>query len=299
MVMTEQYRPKNWGLYPSWPVGGGKTFFVNGNDGDDGNTGVDPAYPLKTITRALELCQDGRNDYIISMIHYQETFPIAVNKSTVHIIGLGNLQAMFCRMTASGDTAIFEVGDKDFYEIAGFSMDAGAGHGCIEVGAGESAARGCIHDCWFGVLGGSQDGIYIPDGAGLPSCMIFNNVFGATITRDGFRGAGSCYRSAIYNNWFNVINAGTNRGVHIVKEGAQLWLIKDNDFHIYVDDQAGKAIQIESNATVFMIVGNRAGQGAVAMTNNPYRDLYSGAADTSNTWVMNYEGNTVMYPDFT
>lgn len=67
----------------------GKKFHVNGLTGSDGYGGENKKSPMKTIKAALARCVNDRDDLII--VHDcwdQDTYPITIDKSRVHIIGV-------------------------------------------------------------------------------------------------------------------------------------------------------------------------------------------------------------------
>ena len=73
---------------------GAKAFFVHGSSGNDGNSGLKPSDPLKTLTAAYALCTSGQGDvvYILNDGSTSATVrDVALTwaKNNTHIIGLG------------------------------------------------------------------------------------------------------------------------------------------------------------------------------------------------------------------
>jgi len=71
-----------------------KSFFVDGDDGSDGNTGLTPKRALKTLSKAHSLCTAGRNDVVYLMGNgatsgtARETATITWSKNATHLIGV-------------------------------------------------------------------------------------------------------------------------------------------------------------------------------------------------------------------
>jgi len=275
---------------PHIRFGAGKVIFVDGISGADSNPPDDPAKPLKTIAYALGLCRNDKDDYIVVLDCYQQeaSWPIVVDKSRVHIIGLDVGNGKFPRMAPPGDTAVFQVGDKGYFEIAGFSLGAGAAHACIEVEAGGVEARGILHDLWLGWTESGQDGILVPDNTDAPELEIADSFFGSGLTRDGVRLAGNSTRGIIRRNLFNKVGG---IGINALKAGSDIRAILSNVFRC-ADAADGEAITLAAGVGNAVIDDNRAAEGAVAMTNNPYRDL----SGSLNAWGANYRSNALILP---
>lgn len=280
----------------SRPPAIGRVFFVK-LGGLDTNNGIDPGTPFLTITHALAQCVNGRNDYIIVLDYWQNdtVYPIDVNKSTVHIIGLdfGNGGPQWT--SPVGDFAFFTIGAAGYFEIAGFNFGAGATHACIEsnVGVGPAEGRGIIHHCRFGWDQSAQDGIKIIDPEDLCIMDIHDNLFGGMLTRDGIRGEGNSTRSLFHHNLFRNI---PGIGIHCLKAGSDIAAISDNMFKC-ADLAAGEAITMALNVGNAFISGNMAGGQDNAMATNPYRDLSTGVAGTGlNAWGINYADITPTLP---
>lgn len=268
------------------PAGIGKVFYVWGGGGDDSQEGTDPNFPLNTIATAIGKCSNSKNDYIFVLDHYQETFPISVSVSYVHILGLMSPPAVW--LTASGSTSIFSIA-ADGFEIAGFEFGAGSTSAAIEWGA--SKGYGTIHDCFFGWMQAGRDGINVTsyEAAGT---IIENCWFGSNITRDGIRIAAAMTRGAIRNNIFRRV---PGIGINVTVSMSQGQIL-DNTFSLD-DDVNGEAISLidAGSEGKIMVFGNRAANGMLSngYAYNPYRDTY---ANTINDWGLNYQGNRVVEP---
>ena len=73
---------------------GGKAFFVHGSSGLDGNNGLSPKAPLKTLTQAYALCTDGAGDTVYILNDGSSTASVrdvalTWAKDNCHIVGLG------------------------------------------------------------------------------------------------------------------------------------------------------------------------------------------------------------------
>ena len=265
----------------------GNIYYVHGFNGNNTNDGLSPSSPLLTIVAALAKCVDDRDDYIIVMDCWQQdTFPINVNKSRVHILGAGHWGGMYPRMTPTGDTAIFTISTKGYIEIAYFSLGAGATHASIEFISASSEGRCWIHDVWLGHSETGQDGIKSTTGES-PEHLIENCVFGKLLTRDGIRLEAVSTRTIIRNNLFRRV---PGVGINVVAINTDLGAILDNKFSIAAAAAAGAAITIAAGAVGCMVNGNVAMEVGGLTTNNPYVD--NGACD----WGVNWRGNVVTFP---
>jgi len=269
-------------------------FFVDGGSGDDGaNTGGQiPEEPFLTITKALSECTSGAGDFIFVLDYYQatgETWPIAITKQRVHIIGCTEKGTPWPWVCPTGDTAAFEFqGNSGYSEICGFEIGAGDNHGCIETT--HSGIEGLhIHDIVFASeIGGmtAKYGIYTHTGGVLMKALIENCNFGGGISADGIlisgsTGAHSVKGCRIKNNFFRVDGIGINIALAAnLGDGG----IFDNRF-VISSDAAGKAIDLVAGVTGGLIDGNQSvwDDGTDATTNG-YRTIT--ACDVG--WGLNY-----------
>lgn len=278
----------------------GRVYYVDGINGNNGNSGITPDAPWATITFALTQCANDRGDYIIVLDHWQEV--VAINVTRVHIIGASrNPNHSFVQLNAVGDTAIFTVTAlSNHCEIAGFSFGGGATHAGIE-NAGGTPMGLYIHDCQFGhAFAGDtpQDGIRVEINATnirIEKCSFYGNAGEGTITRDGvrFQGGGNPLNGVIFDNQFlDIPGVGVN--FVTVAAGHGGITIKDNVFACDADTQ-GSAICLGANCAGFLCAGNKAlfGDVTAGMITNPYLD---NAAPAANHWMGNMKGNAFTDP---
>jgi len=269
-------------------VGGGTTYFVEGNNGSDANHGLTREAPLLTIAHALDLCVSGNDDYIIVLDHYQETFPITVNKAKVHIIGVNVGQPMVW-LTAALDTAIFEI-EADNVEIAGFEFGPGASHAGIEFTANAEIGYGRIHDCAFGWMQAGQDGIWVPVTSEAAETIIEKCLFGNNLTRDGIRIDHNMTRGIIQDNIFRSV-AGV--GINVLGQMA-LGTIRRNKFMLPANT-AGAAITLSAACAGIFVEDNDANFGdTAAMGLIPW--VVTGGAADANCFDNNKRGGVVIFP---
>jgi len=288
----------NMGTLLSRPPAIGRVFFVK-LGGLDTNNGIDPGTPFLTIEHALSQCEDARNDYIFVLDYWQNdtTYPIVVNKSFVHIIGLdfGNGGPQWA--SPVGDFAFFTIGAKGYFEIAGFNFGGGATHGCIEGDPALAPAegRGIIHHCRFGWDQAAQDGIRVLGTKDLCIMDIHDNLFGGLLTQDGIRLDGTSTRSLFHHNIFRDI---PGIGIHCQMAGSDIGAIQWNYFKTPKGGAVGAAITMLLNVGNALITDNRATEDAENPGNSPYKDFSTGAVGTTlNAWAANYSGNVLVYPN--
>jgi hypothetical protein len=276
----------------------GRVFYVNHFTGANTNNGIDPGTPFNDITYALTQCVDGRNDYIIveDCWNDEPAFPIVVNKTRVHIIGLGHgamMPVYYPSITGGGVGAVFQLAGCHFSEIAGFDM-LSAGQACIEMIAPLQASNMWIHDCTFGMSGPAQDGILAlpPANNDDPNFGVIERcTFGWQLTRHGIW-LSSPTKTTIRYNVFNSLAGGI--GINLGTGAAGVGIVGDiigNYFFapIALALAAGWAITIMNGGAI--ISGNRASQAGDASGTNPYRDLSTGFAATClNGWSDNFAG---------
>lgn len=285
---------------PAWYGGGlsmvtqpganqGNVFYVHGTAGDNTNSGLRPDVPFLTMTYALSQCVNDQNDMIVVLYYPSaeaagETFPIAVDKSTVHIIG-NPFEASHLKIFDPNDDNHAFLVSANLVEIAGIELGGGA----TSAGIATSGAvyRLHIHHCDFGWQYDSQDGIRFPGTDDVPHAWIHDNRFNDKITRDGIRIEHNSARSVIERNLFR--NVG-GIGIHAQGLCTDIYGIFDNRFRV-ADSGTGEAITFtNANSEMCMIDGNHAMEGQVAITNCPYRDL------GSNHWGLNYEDIAATLP---
>lgn len=266
----------------------GNIFYVDGPPyGDNSNDGLSMDSPLLTIRAALDKCVDLHDDYIIVMDCYQqETFPINIDRSRVHILGVSHWGGMYTQMFPAGNFAIFTIDTKGYIEIAYFSLGSGAAHASIEFIGAAPEGRTWIHDCWFGAQWTGQDGIKITGGE-HPELMIERCLFGKQLTQDGIRIESASTRTIIRDNIFREVALV---GIHVVAINTDLGAIIGNRFSLPPQAAAGAAISIAAGAVGCLIDDNHAMEGKIITTNVPYVD--AGGCN----WGLNWRHVTVCPP---
>ena len=275
------------GLLPVLQPGVGNIFYVNGYTGATANDGRSPESAKLLISEAMDECTDaaGQNDYIIVLrwpsADPGETWPIAVDVESVHIIG-GNLfgASTCCWIAPPDDTAAFLI-SKNGVEIAGFDLAAGAAHGCIENDG--SVWRAHIHHNDFGMQRTCQDGIKQTGLVDCPHWLIEDNTFGEAfdnINRDAIRIEYNSTRSVIRNNLFRVDTGNNQIGIHLQGLCTGWPFLLDNVF-LVAAAIAGEAITTSATAQG-LATGNVACAGKGAMGLIPWVD--GGAFSWGANW---------------
>jgi len=282
-------------------LGMGNVYYVNGgSDGptNDAGSGLTKDSPKQTITAALALCTTGNDDYIV-VLNYgsngraSETWPIAVTKDQVHIIGAratrGSKWATV-KPSASGTPNAFTVtGQRCEFanlEIGGYSTGSG-----IEISNGVWGTT--IHDCWFGYTSDTAgtNGIYVASGADAPFLTVYDCIFGESLTADGIKIAGNATRGQLglkgHGNLFkNIVGIAINCSGSVV--GLE---ILDNRFQMAADT-AGDAITLSAGSSDCYIDGNDCACTEAAKTTKYYVD----AATNANDWGGNLVSGALLYP---
>lgn len=279
------------------PGGVGQTYYVDGVSGADTQSGLYPSQPKKTLLATLALCTTQRHDYIFVLNHYQETMPIVVGKSCVHIIGISTPNSPWPYLNASTDAAVFRCEEASLNcEIAGFNIGGGTSYEGIWM---VDAQGYWIHDNWFGneqVGDTPLYGIriqYNPHGTLIENNRFFGNLGSSrgTITGSGIyrvTAGGDNHAAEIRHNIFDGLSYGINL------TAADGYIIEKNRFSC-PNAQNGEAINLDSACTDTMVVNNLAVYGMLSngWSYNPYRDL---ATNTVNNWGRNYRNNAIVEP---
>lgn len=266
------------------PFNCGDIFWVDGVNGADANDGLTWETPKLQIEDGIALCTADANDVVIVMRYPSagatgETWPIAVNVATVHLLGGSLGEASPTCWIAPAASAAFVISVNEV-EIAGFDLGAGGGaNGSIENSG--TVWRAHIHHNDFSLIRAAQDSIKIGIGSvDCPHWLVEDNQFGYNITRDHIRIEHNSTRSVFRNNRFYVPSGA--RGFHAQGLCTAIGYVLDNTFKV-ADAAAGEAIYFENtNSAMCQMNGNRVNSGTVAMTFNPFRDL---GAD--NHWGYN------------
>ncbi len=289
---------------PAWYGGGlasslrpganqGNVFYVDGT-GPDTNDGLTPLTPFASFLAALAACTNDRNDTIVVLDYWSagtEAWPIVVDKNMVSIIGVPDAGAPWPQINVTGDVAGLSITGRGV-EIAGLSINAGATHGCIEIGASVWGTE--IHHCWFGEAGTGQDGIRDVAPFDAVYLKIWGNRFGAGLTRNGVRIDHNATRGMIGAPGMepNLFHALSDVCIYVNNTMAQGWIC-DNRFALDSDVQ-GRAITLDATAVDGAFIdGNSAHFGDTIMAQVPYLDSSAGG---SNHWGLNYQGNTLVLP---
>jgi hypothetical protein len=276
----------------------GNVFYVNGgSDGltDNSGDGTTPATAKQTITAALALCTSSKHDHII-VLNYgsngraAETWPIAVNKDQVHIIGVGTPNGKWPMVSPSGDTAAFSI-QADRVEIANLELGAGATSGCIEFGT--SGKWDCwIHHCHFAYTTATAlYGVFIESGYAAPYISIGpGNIFGDGITSHGIYNNHNATNGIVFGNFFQEVGGN---GIEADASWSKGRII-DNDFQILTDDAIGTGIRLGTSVTGVYVAGNRAAiAGGGQLDFEPFVDL-----GTGNDFGINYPDPLANYRRF-
>lgn len=297
---------KSLGLYA--PMGIGEKFYVNG--GADGVTaGIDAVgrgskdRPFLTIAYALLSAVAGRNDYIYCWNTYnQDTAPIVVNVSMVHIIGIAKPGIHTAILTPSDDNPMFQApivgGGVSGVEIAGFCLGGGATNGCIDLLGGQY--DWWIHHNTFGHewAQAAQDGIRLTAASHLQALLIEDNIFlGAsgpkgTITRYGIIAevaSAHVYQGVIRRN--KVLRC-PNGAISLLNDCREI-IVEENKIGC-ASDAVAMAINLGATCSGCLIAHNEAQHGDAVMAQNPYHDQ---AAADENDWMCNQVGSVMKYPD--
>jgi len=291
------------GIPGTTPVDGVRVFYVHGIDGIGSDTlhdGLSPVQAYLTLTKALSMCTNTSRDYIVVIDYWQptgETWPIWIDKDNVHIIGADGGGTHMPLIIPPADTAGMVIA-ADRVEVGALALGGGATHGCFENDPTGGAAHWglLIRDCWFGVLGGGQDGFRNVGDGDLPYLTITHCVFGTGLTRDGVRIQFNATRCQIGTPWANGGNLFfqiPGIGVNATGGGNSANLGIFNNLFSVPANTAGGAISIAANVTASFISGNVANFGDTTMGNNPYAD--ASPAGTNN-WGLNYQGIVAVMP---
>lgn len=269
------------GLERTRQWGAGRIFFVHAFNGDNDNNGISPNEPFETITHALTLCGDDRQDYIICMSTWAQepAWPIRVpiTNRAVHIIGPGRengtLGAYLYPGGANEPTFLLESGAVEV-EIAGSNMGGGDDHGCIEL---ESTQRAWILHNHFGNsdqgLGTPSYGVSAPAGGSVHFMVCEDNVFwgdqvnvGQGISVNGF--------DIPWGSWMTIRRnrfMGCVIGIRLLSCGGCMLI--DNLFACPDSEGAAITLVAHANSVGNMITGNVAMEGAeTAIAANPFLD---------------------------
>lgn len=281
-------------LANSASVGAKSVYYVEGNAGNDSNTGLSWAEAFKTLAVALAASHadiaSGSTGWASQNVIYlkadatTETLVALAQKTTVIGVGTcdgnGNARVIGAH-TISGTYAGCHFVNVDFLGVAGattiFTLPTGAAgiefHGCrfmsgstTNVAAISTTSVGNIkiHDCEF----------YDEWVAGRKFTTAAINI-----------GTGAAHRTDIARNLFALSQEGHAVEVNAGHSGRNCW-IRDNYIH-------SAAMAIDENSNTVQVVGNRivVGVNAAAETSVDISDLLS-----LNNQVTGGDGNTIYIP---
>lgn len=196
------------------PLGGpgGNIFFVDGDNGADGNDGLSPDTPKKTIGGAITAAAAGASIYIkprkiaaggTDPVNYAETITIPAAKSALKLIGCGNgvdqaaqpqikkgsgstalltIQAPGCLIkgltfNGGGSTGggILLSDDGSTVTAEGTTIDSCVFKNCVGSGATDSSTGGAVQ---IGTNGGAWD-------TTIKNCLFYNNIGGFVLLGTG------------------------------------------------------------------------------------------------------------------
>jgi hypothetical protein len=264
----------------------GNVFYVFGLDGSigaDTNSGLRPDVPFKTLKAALAACTDEMHDTIVVMDYWQptgETWPIAVNKTTVAIVGGYSRTFMpWACIIPPSDTAALSV--QATSHIENLFISGGANHGGIEFVGGPQ--RCSVFRCFFNA---GKYGIT----AAVHACGMGTDVafceFHSALTNGGIYLDNPPW-CRFHDNLFHSCGAV---GINLIQAGS--CEILDNVIAVDADTQ-GHGITLGAGCTDCVVARNVANFGDTDMAANPYLD---GAVATTNNWMLNYKGNALIQP---
>lgn len=295
------------------PRAAGKVFFVE-SGGSDSNEGTDPNYPLLTVQAAIDKCTDFYNDYVFvsrrATTDLTTTTAILMNKHTVHLIALGNINGMgtLVRLVYTNETDnVMEFPQDVGYhcEVAGFGFAGGttAKGGIAVTGGGGGGTGSWIHHCNFGGLLTK----------GTPDYGVFNDGLGAEmqswLIEDCIFSGGGNASGLISVNGVNVVGSPgilthskglTIRrnlfvnipGIAINLDGICGGIIVDNSIALGAETK-GKGITLGNDCRGCWVDGNHASFGDVTDATSLFNDL---AGADANSWGVNYQGKTAQDP---
>jgi hypothetical protein len=127
----------------------GNSFWVDGTNGSDGNTGG-PQDPLKTLAQALSLCTAGNNDVVYFVNQCNQTKALAWNKNNTHLVGLA--EGYYNANSALIGLASYTATTGAFSPLVNVTAT-----GCIfqNVAAKSGIAQAATQVCWAEAGGGN------------------------------------------------------------------------------------------------------------------------------------------------
>ena len=271
------------------PLGAVQVLYVNGVTwangfpaGSDGNDGTIDA-PIHTLTEALSRCTDEGNDVIIVLDYWAatgETWPIAVNKSLVSIIGVGIKPSWNWVQLYSAAAVCMDITGRHVL-IRGLGFTPVSTSPAITFDDG--AENVWIDQCGFhvglqGILVATAD---INWGLKITGCH-----FHTPLSVGGILISDDVVDVVIANNRFDRL-AGDCIHITSAIEGE----ITGNRFSLKSNGE-GLAITLATSVARFHVDDNHATYGEVTTT-SPYEDE---GTSTTNGWGLNYLNLTAITP---
>ncbi len=247
------------GYRPGQPVG--NVFYVDADNGQDGNPGDSWDEPLLTWTRALALCTADADDYVIGRGNFGED--IAITKSKVHLFGLlgGGGRSYLTRINNGGSDSTILVQARDV-EIANLiaigNRDVGKHYPAIELDGDNSGTRAHVHDCFISMLTPSStkytNGIVITSGdrQTIENCVIESCSVGVLVNS----AVQTTYEIIVRNNFIYACN----KGIHLMNlqyaTGQFGCLVANNIITGQGAESAANGIDVDASATGALLVEN-------------------------------------------
>jgi len=266
-------------------------FFVDTEDGSNGNDGLTPATAKASITAALALCSASRRDTIYVLrwgTDNSETWPIPMSVAGVSVIGMragGPNHSSWAYIIGTEASAIFHVTAAQC-RIQNFLLQ---GYDTTEnmITSTNAAGQCGIVGNFFATCDNAIGGETAASSLGYHS-SIENNFFSAQVADAGIIQYNPAHLM-IRNNIFSRV--GGSYAIDMNRPGRVT--IANNRF-IVTGDTDGAAIRLQAATTLGLIYDNQANYAKASMTNNPYADNAPGA--TPNAWLLNWKGYEVAYP---
>ena len=247
------------GIRYGQPVG--DVFYVDADNGQDGNTGESWDKPLLTWTRALVLATAGADDYIIGRGNFSED--IAITKSKVHLFGLlgGGGRSYLTRINNGGSdsTILVQANDVEIANLIAIgNRDVGKHYPAIELDGDNSGTRAYVHDCFITMLTPSStkytNGITITSGdrQTIENCVIDSCFVGILVNS----AVQTTYEIIIRNNFIYACN----KGVHLMNlqfsTGQFGCLVANNIITGQGSESETNGIDVDAGATGALLVEN-------------------------------------------
>lgn len=207
----------------------GTAYYVDGENGDNGNDGLSLTNAVATIDYAVGLATANQDDWIF--VNYKSTVydenalagGVIVDKAGLHLIGLYGYGSVRVENSKADATSVFLVSVNNV-EIAGFAITEATN--TVEGIVFQSSLDSKIHDNIFTTT--LENAIACLSGYSQARIEIYNNKI-LNSTNDGielaYSATGSCVNCHIHNNYF--YNVGDN-AIHINGDVSDGHYVHDN-----------------------------------------------------------------------